>query len=196
MKKVYLMMAFAAMVITACGASNSKDTKEAASATNETVSTDNGTTAKADSTATSINDEVFGISLGETTEGAKDLLKKAGYKFEEKNNDLIVKEKIEYNGEQFEEARFNLFESLVFITTLSSSFDDEAKATEAFDRLEAYYSNKYKEFKTDKKDKSVQKFVLFDDESITLGISLSKADNGKWQVAIDYRQSGAFRYDD
>ena len=146
-----LLMLSAVIVFLACG--------------NKSSTMDNEEPAK-------INKSVLGVLLMDNRNQVIKKIEEQGYKIEENNMFLSVKDKYSFSGFYFDDLSFAIFDAKVFMITLTKEFESEESARSQYLEIEKILNEKYVKFKTNKKNDGFLVYTEFDDKETNLSLSI------------------------
>jgi len=171
------------------------------------ISCNGGKSNESGTDTSAIDDAVLQVKIGDNRTQVGEKLTSQGYKWEDDNVGITVKEKFQYDDNYFDKVVFTIFDAKVFFTAVTNTYYSEKEAINAFEKYDSKYNSKYAKFKTNKTNEQCLKYSEYDDNNINLSIMLVhnekedvpalfqdeetlKAAKEHWDVTITYNKSG------
>jgi len=171
------------------------------------ISCNGGKSNESGTDTSAIDDAVLQVKIGDNRTQVGEKLTSQGYKWEDDNVGITVKEKFQYDDNYFDKVVFTIFDAKVFFTAVTNTYYSEKEAINAFEKYDSKYTSTYAKFKTNKTNEQCLKYSEYDDNNINLSIMLVhnekedvpalfqdeetlKAAKEHWDVTITYNKSG------
>lgn len=119
-----------------------------------------------------INKTVLGVSLMDNRTQVIQEIEEQGYKYEESDLFITVKDKYFFSGFNFDKLDFVIFDAKVYMIMLIKDFDSEEAAKEQYNEIEKILKEKYSKYKTNETNDLYLLYTEFDDKETCLSLAI------------------------
>jgi hypothetical protein len=122
-----------------------------------------------------IKNSVLDVSIGDNRAECKEKLDKQGYRWEEKDMllpNITIKEPVMIDSIGFDNVDYMFFDAKVVMISLDNKYYSQKEAQDAFSKIDKVISDKYLQFKTERKVDMCLNFSEYDDGITNLTVML------------------------